>query len=118
MIVRQVNLDSGQFVAPGEDTAGQKGCGELAVAQNPTPIRQLLPAGSGFILFAIIIMKFSRLYCPLRSKGKSMMYGLIALATDGRTVKDPLYYQQTETPCWSARDRSEWRRQWPDKMPR
>lgn len=70
VIVRQVNLDSGQFVAPGEDTAGQKGCGEPAVAQNPTPIR-CAARGQWFILFAIMIMKFSRLYCPFTVKGQN-----------------------------------------------
>ena len=116
VIVRQVNLDSGQFVAPGEDTAGQKGCGEPAVAQNPTPIRQRCPRAVVYLI-RNNDNEIQQVILPFYGKGaKSMMYGLIALATDGRTVKDLLYYQQNETPLLGARVTDpEWRRQWPGK---
>lgn len=115
-IVRQVNLDSGQFVAPGESAAAQKGCGEPAAAQNPTPIRQRCPLAVVYLI-RNNDNEIQQVILPFYGKGaKSMMYGLLALATDGRTVKDLLYYQQNETPLLGARVADpEWRRQWPGK---
>ncbi len=45
-----------------------------------------------------------------------MMYALVALSTDGRTVNDLIYYQQNETPLLGARvEDPQWRRQWAGK---
>ncbi len=54
---------------------------------------------------------------PVYGKGaKSMMYALVALSTDGRTVNDLIYYQQNETPLLGARvEDPQWRRQWAGK---
>ncbi|HIC1790680.1 TPA: NADH:ubiquinone reductase (Na(+)-transporting) subunit C [Escherichia coli] len=116
VIVRQVNLDSGQFVAPEENIAAQKGCDEPTIAQDPALIRQRCPLGVVYLI-RNNDNEIQQVILPFYGKGaKSMMYGLVALATDGRTVKDLLYYQQNETPLLGARVADpEWRRQWAGK---
>lgn len=116
VIVRQVNLDSGQLIAPGEKSGAQKRCVELAAARDPAQIRQRCSPGEVYLI-RDNDNEIQQVILPVYGKGaKSMLYGVIALATDGRTVKDLLYYQQNETPLLGARvEDPEWRRQWPGK---
>ena len=45
-----------------------------------------------------------------------MMHAFIALETDGRTVKNLLFYEQNETPMLGAKvEDPDWLRQWPGK---
>lgn len=114
--VRQLNLDSGELLAPGKSRAAQKRCASLPAAGDPAQIRQrcalvdiyLVHDKNGTIQQIIL---------PVSGKGaKSMMYALVAIDTDGRTVKDLLYYRQNETPLLGARvEDPQWLRQWAGK---
>nr|WP_315300085.1 NADH:ubiquinone reductase (Na(+)-transporting) subunit C [Raoultella terrigena] len=117
--VRQLNLDSGELLAAGKGRAAQKRCASLPAAGDPAQIRQrcvladiyLVHDSSGTIQQIIL---------PVSGKGaKSMMYALVAIDTDGRTVKDLLYYRQNETPLLGARvEDPQWLRQWAGKKVR
>ncbi len=114
--VRQVNLDSGQLLAQGANSGAQKRCVELAAARDPAQIRQRCSLGEVYVV-RDNNNEIQQVIIPVYGKGaKSMMYALIALETDGRTVKDLMYYQQNETPLLGARvEDPEWRSQWPGK---
>ncbi|MEN0614510.1 NADH:ubiquinone reductase (Na(+)-transporting) subunit C [Klebsiella indica] len=116
IVVRQVNLDSGELLAPGADSREQKRCVELAAARDPAQIRQRCSLGEVYLV-RDNNNEIQQVILPIYGKGaKSMMYALIALATDGRTVKDLLYYQQNETPLLGARvEDPQWRSQWSGK---
>ncbi|HHG8774883.1 TPA: NADH:ubiquinone reductase (Na(+)-transporting) subunit C [Raoultella planticola] len=113
---RRLNLDSGQLLPAGASEGGQKRCVDLSPAHDPAQIRQRC-SPVDIYLVRDKNNNIQQLILPVYGKGaKSMMYALVALDIDGRTVKDLLYYQQNETPLLGARvEDPQWRSQWAGK---
>lgn len=117
--VRQLNLDSGELLAPGKGSAAQKRCVSLPAAGDPAQIRQRCSLVDIYLVHDKN-ETIQQIILPVFGKGaKSMMYALVAIDTDGRTVKDLLYYRQNETPLLGARvEDPQWLRQWAGKKVR
>ena len=62
--------------------------------------------------------KIERIVLPVRGSGLwSTMYGLLALASDGRTIKGMTFYEQGETAGLGAEIESpKWLAEWQDKL--
>ena len=67
---------------------------------------------------AIYVEKSGAVILPIRGAGMwGPMYGYIAIAADGTTVKGFTFYQHAETPGLGAEvDNPNWKKQWPDKQ--
>lgn len=116
IITRQVNLDSGALLplSPAQD--GQKTCVNLAADQDPAQVHQRCNIADVYLV-QNNDHEIQQVIIPVSGKGaKSMMHAFIALATDGRTVKNILFYEQNETPMLGAKvEDPDWLRQWPGK---
>lgn len=116
VITRQVNLDSGSLLPLSTQQQAQKSCISLTGDQDPAQIRQRCNIASVYLV-QNNDHEIQQVILPISGKGaKSMMHAFIALETDGRTVKNLLYYEQNETPLLGARvEDADWLRQWPGK---
>lgn len=67
---------------------------------------------------AVYLDKSGTVILPIRGAGMwAPMYGYIAIAADGTTVKGFTFYQHGETPGLGAEvDNPNWKKQWPDKQ--
>ncbi len=67
---------------------------------------------------AVYLDKNGGVVLPIRGAGMwGPMYGYIAIAADGTTVKGFTFYQHSETPGLGAEvDNPNWKKQWPDKQ--
>lgn len=115
IVSRQLDLDSGELLPVGQQSGASR-CIDLPPARDPAQIRQRC-AQVGIYLVRDNNQHIQQIILPVHGKGaKSMMYALVALDTDGRTVNDLIYYQQNETPLLGARvEDPQWRRQWVGK---
>jgi Na+-transporting NADH:ubiquinone oxidoreductase subunit C len=117
IIQRRVNLDSGELVAEntGASTTRQS-CEMLPPERDPAQIRQRC-ADADIYVVKNKNNEIQQVIIPIFGKGaKSMMHAFLALALDGKTVKNLYYYQQRETPLLGARVEEEsWRSQWAGK---
>lgn len=115
VIARQVNLASGAVMPSVSPQQAPTSCVSLPPSQDPAQIRQRCTTGD--VYFIHNDKEIQQVILPIFGKGaKSMMYAFIALAPDGRTVKNLLYYQQNETPLLGARvEDPAWLRQWAGK---
>jgi Na+-transporting NADH:ubiquinone oxidoreductase subunit C len=115
VITRQVNLDSGSLLPLSTQQQVQKSCISLTGDQDPAQIRQRCNIADVFLVQNN--NEIQQVILPVSGKGaKSMMHAFIALETDGRTVKNLLYYEQNETPLLGAKvEDADWLRQWPGK---
>lgn len=113
IIVRTVNLDSGDWVT--DKTVVQR-CEKLTPEQDPAQIRQRCMLAEVYLV-KDKYNKIQQVIIPVSGKGaKSMMHAFLSLGLDGRTVNNLYYYQQRETPFLGARVKDEsWRQQWPGK---
>ncbi len=113
IIVRTVNLDSGEWVT---DKTATQGCKKLTLEQDPAQIRQRCTLADVYLV-KDKNNKIQQVIIPVAGKGaKSMMHAFLSLGLDGRTVNNLYYYQQRETPFLGARVKDEnWRQQWPGK---
>lgn len=113
IIVRTVNLDSGEWVT---DKTATQGCKKLTPEQDPAQIRQRCTLADVYLV-KDKDNKIQQVIIPVAGKGaKSMMHAFLSLGLDGRTVNNLYYYQQRETPFLGARVKDEnWRQQWPGK---
>lgn len=113
IIVRTVNLDSGEWVT---DKTAAQGCKKLTPEQDPAQIRQRCTLADVYLV-KDKDNKIQQVIIPVAGKGaKSMMHAFLSLGLDGRTVNNLYYYQQRETPFLGARVKDEnWRQQWPGK---
>ena len=113
IIVRTVNLDSGEWVT---DKTAAQGCKKLAPDHDPAQIRQRCTLAEVYLV-KDKYNKIQQVIIPVAGKGaKSMMHAFLSLGRDGRTVNNLYYYQQRETPFLGARVKDEnWRQQWPGK---
>ena len=116
VIVRQVDLDSGALLPASSRQDGQKSCVGLKADQDPAQVHQHCNIADVYLI-QNNEHKIQQVIIPVSGKGaKSMMHALIALETDGRTVKNLLFYQQNETPMLGAKvEDPDWLRQWPGK---
>lgn len=116
IVTRQLNLDRGELVPAGHTDAEQQRCADLPPTRDPAQIRRRC-ALVDIYLVRDTDQHIQQIILPVYGKGaKSMMYALVALSTDGRTVNDLIYYQQNETPLLGARvEDPQWRRQWQGK---
>lgn len=116
IVTRQLNLDRGELVPAGHTDAEQQRCADLPPTRDPAQIRRRC-ALVDIYLVRDTDQHIQQIILPVYGKGaKSMMYALVALSTDGRTVNDLIYYQQNETPLLGARvEDPQWRRQWAGK---
>lgn len=116
IVTRQLNLDRGELVPAGHTGAEQQRCADLPPTRDPAQIRRRC-ALVDIYLVRDTDQHIQQIILPVYGKGaKSMMYALVALSTDGRTVNDLIYYQQNETPLLGARvEDPQWRRQWAGK---
>ena len=116
IIVRQVNLDSGVLLPASSGQSVQKSCVNLTADQDPAQIRQRCNIADVYLV-QNNEHQIQQIIIPVSGKGaKSMLHAFIALETDGRTVKNLLFYQQNETPMLGARvEDPDWLRQWPGK---
>jgi len=116
IVTRQLNLDRGELVPAGHTDAEQQRCADLPPTRDPAQIRRRC-ALVDIYLVRDTAQHIQQIILPVYGKGaKSMMYALVALSTDGRTVNDLIYYQQNETPLLGARvEDPQWRRQWAGK---
>lgn len=113
IIVRTVNLDSGEWVT---DKTARQGCKKLTPEHDPAQIRQRCTLAEVYLV-KDKYNKIQQVIIPVSGKGaKSMMHAFLSLGLDGRTVNNLYYYQQRETPFLGARVKDEnWRQQWPGK---
>lgn len=113
IIVRTVNLDSGEWVT---DKTATQGCKKLTPEQDPAQIRQRCTLADVYLV-KDKDNKIQQVIIPVAGKGaKSMMHAFLSLGLDGRTVNNLYYYQQRETPFLGARVKDEnWRQQWPGR---
>lgn len=113
IIVRTVNLDSGEWVT---DKTAAQGCKKLTPEQDPAQIRQRCTLADVYLV-KDKDNNIQQVIIPVAGKGaKSMMHAFLSLGLDGRTVNNLYYYQQRETPFLGARVKDEnWRQQWPGK---
>ncbi|WP_434640583.1 NADH:ubiquinone reductase (Na(+)-transporting) subunit C [Klebsiella sp. I138] len=116
IVTRQLNLDRGVLVPIGQTGGEQQRCADLPPTRDPAQVRRRC------VLVDIYLVRdtdqhIQQIILPVYGKGaKSMMYALVALSTDGRTVNDLIYYQQNETPLLGARvEDPQWRSQWAGK---
>lgn len=116
VIVRQVNLDSGELLPVAAHPDAQKTCVTLAADQDPAQVRQRCSIADIYFI-QNNEHEIQQVILPVSGKGaKSMMHAFLALESDGRTVKNLLYYDQDETPGLGAKvDDADWLRQWPGK---
>ncbi|RDT55074.1 NADH:ubiquinone reductase (Na(+)-transporting) subunit C [Escherichia coli] len=116
VIARQVNLDSGTLLSASSRQDAQKSCVNLATDQDPVQVRQRCNIADVYLV-QNNEHQIQQVIIPVSGKGaKSMMHAFIALETDGRTVKNLLFYEQNETPMLGAKvEDPDWLRQWPGK---
>lgn len=115
IVSRQLDLDRGELLPVGQQSEAPR-CVDLQPARDPAQIRQRC-SPVDIYLVRDNKQRIQQIIFPVHGKGaKSMMYALVALNTDGRTVNDLVYYQQNETPLLGARvEDPQWRRQWVGK---
>lgn len=113
IIVRSVNLDSGEWAT---DKTTAQGCKKLTPDHDPAQIRQRCTRADVYLV-KDKYNKIQQVIIPVSGKGaKSMMHAFLSLGLDGRTVNNLYYYQQRETPFLGARVQDEnWRKQWSGK---
>ncbi|XOD70436.1 MAG: NADH:ubiquinone reductase (Na(+)-transporting) subunit C [Sodalis sp. (in: enterobacteria)] len=112
VIARLVNLDNGTLLPNSFPQARLKSCSNLSADPDLTKIRQRCNIGEVYFLHKK--NEIQQIVLPIYGKGaKSMMYALLALAPDGRTVQNLFYYQQNETPLLGATvEDPVWLHQW------
>ncbi|WP_404691731.1 NADH:ubiquinone reductase (Na(+)-transporting) subunit C [Raoultella ornithinolytica] len=105
-----------ELVPAGQTGEEHQRCADLPPNRDPAQIRRRC-ALVDIYLVRDTDQRIQQIILPVYGKGaKSMMYALVALRTDGRTVNDLIYYQQNETPLLGARvEDPQWRRQWAGK---
>ncbi len=116
IIAREVNLDSGELLPLSSRQDVQQSCVNLAPDNDPAQVRQRCGIAPVYLV-QNNEHEIQQVILPVVGKGaKSMMHAFIALDTDGRTVKNLLYYEQNETPMLGAKvEDDDWLRQWPGK---
>ncbi len=116
IVTRQLNLDRGELVPAGQTGEEHQRCADLPPNRDPAQIRRRC-ALVDIYLVRDTDQRIQQIILPVYGKGaKSMMYALVALRTDGRTVNDLIYYQQNVTPLLGERvEDPQWRRQWAGK---
>lgn len=115
VIARQVDLASGALMPNASSQDTPTTCATLPADRDPAQIRRR--CNTGEVYFIHENDNIQQVILPIQGKGaKSMMHAFIALAPDGRTVKNLLYYQQNETPLLGARvEDPAWLHQWAGK---
>lgn len=116
IIARQVDLDRGVLLPASARQNVQPSCTTLSADQDPAQIRQRCSIADIYLV-QNNVHEIQQIILPISGKGaKSMMHAFIALAPDGRTVKNLFYYEQNETPLLGAKvEDPQWLQQWPGK---
>ena len=122
--VRLVELSSGDYA----DVFDAREFDEIAAAKDPA-LGVAIPADKDVAgirrrsMYAPVYLvrdgaQISEIILPVYGTGLwSTMYGYVALASDGSTVRGLRFYQHAETPGLGDQiDRAEWLEQWPGKQ--
>ncbi|WP_321393905.1 Na(+)-translocating NADH-quinone reductase subunit C [uncultured Desulfuromusa sp.] len=119
MELRLVDLETGEYT-----TAVDAATYDQKEAVNNPELSVKIPAdqdlagiGTRAKYAAVYLEKSGDIVLPIRGAGMwGPMYGYIAIAADGTTVKGFTFYQHAETPGLGAEvDNPKWKQQWPDK---
>ncbi|MEE4252742.1 MAG: Na(+)-translocating NADH-quinone reductase subunit C [Desulfuromusa sp.] len=120
MELKLVDLDTGEYTtAVDAATYDQKEAVDNPELSEKIPADlDLAQIGTRAKYAAIYVEKDGSVILPIRGAGMwGPMYGYIALAADGTTVKGLTFYQHAETPGLGAEiDNPNWKKQWPDKQ--
>ena len=120
MELKIVDLDAGEYT----DAVDPETYDQRAALENPD-LTVKIPAeadiagiGSRAKYAAVYVTKAGEVILPIRGAGMwGPMYGYIAIAADGTTVKGFTFYQHAETPGLGAEvDNPNWKKQWPGKQ--
>lgn len=103
-----VNLDTGEYVANPAEGTGKPYDMYGKVSKDPSTSVQVEGAPAGFNRRANVANVYhikdeqgavSRIILPVHGSGLwDLMYGLLAIDSDGKTVRELIYYQHKETP--------------------
>ncbi len=120
MELKLVDLSAGDFT-----TAVDAATYDQKEAVDKPELSEAIPAdldlagiGTRAKYAAVYLDKSGSVILPIRGAGMwGPMYGYIAIAEDGTTIKGFTFYQHAETPGLGAEvDNPNWKKQWPNKQ--